>query len=102
MSDAAHRTALIDFQVDFERAIADLEAAIDNIVGIDADAEDEMILVEGDDGVVRVDATELKSLLNRLADAPGAVTGVFEDFGWEIRQALRSLRQALVCETAEG
>ena len=39
------------------------------------------ILVEGDDGIALVDATELKSPLNRLADAPGAVTGVFEDFG---------------------
>ena len=98
MSDAARRNALVNFQTDLERAIAVLEAAIDNIVGADADVEDE-VLVEGDDGVVRVDAMELKDLLGRLADAPEVATAAFREFDREVARALRSLKRALVSET---
>jgi hypothetical protein len=62
-------TALRDFESDLERAIADLEDEIADIVDVDDDLEDE-IIVEGDDGVRRLDVEELRDLLSRLREAP--------------------------------
>jgi hypothetical protein len=92
-------TALRDFESDLERAIADLEDEIADIVDVDDDLEDE-IIVEGDDGVRRLDVEELRDLLSRLREAPEAATHAFEDFGWKFRKALRSLKQAFVREEA--
>jgi hypothetical protein len=101
MSDATIKDALVDFEIDFERAIADLETAIANIIGVDEDAESD-ILVKGDDGVTRVDATELKDLLERLTEAPEVATSAFREFDGEVARALRALKRALTRETAEG
>jgi hypothetical protein len=101
VTDAAHRNALVDFEYDIERAIADLEVAIANIVGVAEDAEDE-VLIRGADGVTRVDATELKGLLARLADAPEEATRAFREFDQEVTRALRTLKQALAREPTEG
>jgi|HubBroStandDraft_2_1064218.scaffolds.fasta_scaffold231639_2 hypothetical protein len=79
MSDAPHRTALVDFEDDLERAVADLETAVADIVGVDEDAECD-ILVKGNDGVTRVDASELKDLLSRLTEAPEVATSAFREF----------------------
>ena len=99
MTDIAHRNALVDFADDLERAIADLESAIADIVGVDEDAESD-ILIKGDDGSISVDAAELKDLLARLADAPEAATAAFREFDREVARVLRSFKRALVRETA--
>jgi hypothetical protein len=101
VSDSALKDALVDFEIDFERAVADLETAIADIVGIDEDAESD-ILVKGDDGITRVDASELQDLLERLADAAEVATSAFREFDGEVARALRSLKRALARETAEG
>ena len=92
--------AIRDFEHDFERALTDLEAAIADIVDIDDDIEGEILVVENN--VARVDVAELRFLLARLVDAPGEASSAFKDFNWKTARALRSLKQALVREPAEG
>ena len=93
--------AIRDFEHDLDRALDDLEIAITGIAGIDEDAGDE-IFIENADGSAGGDMTELAGLLDRLVEAPEAVTAAFENFGWEIGRALRTLKRATVPETAEG
>jgi hypothetical protein len=95
--DAAARVS--EFEDDLQRLVDDLESAVADIVGIDEDAA-EVVLVGEDDGSISVDTAELKDLLDRLADAPGAVASAFEDFGWETRRAFRALKKALAQRAA--
>jgi hypothetical protein len=92
-------SAIVDFEIDFEIARDNLEAAIADIVGVDADAEDD-VLVKEENGSISLDADELRDLLDRLAEAPRATTVAFEDFRWSVARALRALRRALAHETA--
>lgn len=101
MSDATLKSALRELQEDLERAVADLEVAISSLAGIDEDERDE-IFVKDDDGVVSVDATELRVLLDRLADAPEDVARAFGNFDWKLARSLRAFRRATAHEMAEG
>ena len=93
MTDTAR--AIIDFKDDLARARGDLEAAVGNVVDIDPDE----ILIEEPDGVIHINRTAF-DLLDRLAEAPEAVTTAFKEFDWQVSRALRTLQQALVRETA--
>jgi hypothetical protein len=44
----------------------------------------------------------LIDLLDRLSDAPEAMTTAFEEFDWQTRKALQTLHLALTRETVEG
>ena len=87
-----------NFEHDLERAIDDLRIAIASVVDPNEDAADD-VLTEKENGGVSIDGAELQDLLERLAEAPEAVSDAFESFGWEIRRALRELKAVLVRET---
>jgi DNA-binding SARP family transcriptional activator len=95
MSDTILKNALADFEHDLKRTIDDLRIAIASIVDPNEDATDD-VLTEKGNGVVGVDRAELQDLLERLSEGPEAVSDAFESFGWEIRRALRELKQAVV------
>ena len=60
---------------------------------LDVDTSD--ILVEGDDGVVRVDKQVLADLLGRLEEASRAIRDAHNSFNWKVGQALLDLKIAL-------
>jgi hypothetical protein len=95
------QAALADFEHDLERAIDDLRIAVANIVDPNEDAADDVLVQKGN-GVVGIDRAELQDLLERLSEAPEAVSDAFESFGWSFRRTLRELKQALTREPAEG
>ena len=100
MTDIA-RQAIADFRDDLARARDDLEAAIADIIDADFDADD--LLVKESSGVAtRVNKEALIGLLDRLSDAPEAMTTAFEEFDWQTRKALQTLQQALTRKTVEG
>jgi hypothetical protein len=99
VTDIARR-AIADFRDDLARARDDLEAIAD-IIDADFDADD--LLVKESSGVAtRVNKEALIGLLDRLSDAPEAMTTAFEEFDWQTRKALQTLQQALTRKTVEG
>jgi hypothetical protein len=100
MSDITHRKALADFEYEIMRAIADLEIAIDAIVGVDEYAEDD-ILTKEDDGSISVDVAELKALFERLDDASEAADDASKEFDQEVDRVWRRFKQALVHSEVE-
>jgi hypothetical protein len=111
MTDAAHRQAIITFENDLERAIADLEVAVAGIVSdvdvdnilVDGDGDPDDILVESSDGVIHLaNMSGLGDLLSRLVGAPEEIASAFKNYDWAVRRALKTLQQALTREMAEG
>ena len=70
-----HRDALRDLEDDLTGVIDDLHAAINDVIGVDGDATDNILIEE--EGATRTDMTELAGLLGRLADAPVGALDAF-------------------------
>ena len=84
--------AVVDFDLALEAAREILAAKVDDSM-LDVDTSD--ILVEGDDGVVRVDKLVLADLLDRLEEASRAIRDAHNNFNWKVGQALLDLKIAL-------
>jgi hypothetical protein len=84
--------AVVDFDLALEAAREILAAKVDDSM-LDVDTSD--ILVEGDDGIVRVDKLVLADLLDRLEEASRAIRDAHNNFNWNIGQALLDLKIAL-------
>jgi hypothetical protein len=84
--------AVVDFDLALEAAREILAAKVDDST-LDVDTSD--ILVEGDDGVVRVDKLVLADLLDRLEEASRAIRDAHNNFNWNVGQALLDLKIAL-------
>ena len=84
--------AVVDFDLALEAAREILAAKVDDSM-LDVDTSD--ILVEGDDGVVRVDKLVLADLLDRLEEASRAIRDAHHNFNWKVGQALLDLKIAL-------
>jgi hypothetical protein len=91
------RRALLDLEDDLERARANLSKAVSRIVP-GADIDDIIIREDGEPATVNVG--ELQTLISDLDDAPYEIEGAFEDFDWEVRQALKTFKQQLAREEA--
>jgi hypothetical protein len=89
------RQAIADFRDDLARAHDVLETAIENVVDIDPDD-----ILKELDGVFHINVTAF-DLLDRLAEAPEAVTTAFREFDWQVSRALTTLQQAFVREMME-
>ena len=93
---AAFMNVLRELEDDLERSRIDLAAAIGGITDIDANG----IFEKGDDGATRIDGKVLREFLNDVADAEEGIANALKDHDWEVRQALRAFKQALVREAA--
>jgi hypothetical protein len=91
--------AVVDFDLALEAAREILAAKVDDST-LDVDTSD--ILVEGDDGVVRVDKLVLADLLDCLAEASRAIRDAHNNFNWKVGQALLDLKIALANAPSTG
>lgn len=91
------KAALRDLREDLERLRYDLEAAIDNIVGVYEYVKDD-IITKNDDGSITVDVAELKVLLESLDDAADAAAAAFRKFDQEVDRVRRRFKLALVSD----
>ena len=85
--------ALTDFDLELERAGEVLIARIADGL-LDIDTSD--LLVEGEDGVFRIDRLALTDLLDRLEEASQVIRDAHNSFNWELSRAFRDLKMALV------